>query len=82
MPMGIWCGGSRVLTIVCAVGIMAPPANPWPMRPMIICGRLCEKPHMTEKIVKRIVLFNRKARRPNTRVSHAVSGIITISDMR
>ena len=49
---------------------------------MIICGRLCENPHMTENSVKRIVLPNRKERRPNTRVSHAVSGIMTISDMR
>ncbi len=68
--------------IVCAVGIIAPPANPWPMRPAIICGSVVESPHMTEKSMKRVVFVSRNARNPNTRVSHAVSGIITISDMR
>jgi hypothetical protein len=82
MPIGIWCGGRRVLTMVWAVGIMAPPANPWPIRPMIICVRLCDRPHMTENTVNSTVLVNRKERRPKTRVSHAASGIMTISDMR
>jgi DHA2 family multidrug resistance protein len=37
---------------------------------------------MTENIVNRMVLLNRNERSPKTRVSHAASGIITISDMR
>ncbi len=37
---------------------------------------------MIENSVNRIVFDSRKARSPNTRVSHAVSGIITISDIR
>ncbi len=52
------------------------------MRPMIIIGRLCDRPHITENSVNRIVLLNRNMRRPNTRVSQAASGIITISDIR
>ena len=40
MPTGIWLGGRRVRTMVCAVGISAPPKNPCPTRPMIIIVRL------------------------------------------
>ena len=68
--------------MVCAVGIMAPPANPWPILPMIICARVCERPHIMEKPEKSTALTSRNLRRPNTRVSHAASGIMTISDMR
>jgi hypothetical protein len=68
--------------MVCAVGIMAPPVKPCPMRASTSMGRLVDSPHMTEKSVNSDALTTRKLRRPKTRVSQAASGIITISDIR
>ena len=82
MPTGICSRGRRVRMMVCAVGIIAPPVKPWPMRPATIIGSEVEKPHITENSVKSTALPSRKLRRPKTRVSHAASGIITISDIR
>src|SRR5471032_1442920 len=82
MPMAIWCRGKRVPMMVCAVGIIAPPANPWPMRPNTMPIKLLDMPQYIENRVNIIATPIRKRRRPNTRVSHAASGIMTISDIR
>ncbi len=68
--------------MVCAVGISGPPVKPCPMRPAIIMGNVCDQPHIIEKAMKSAEFVSKKLRRPNTRVSHAASGIITISDIR
>ncbi|MNT18811.1 hypothetical protein D3C72_1540320 [compost metagenome] len=82
MPMGIWWRGSRVRTMVCAVGIIAPPAKPCPIRPMTISGSEWDRPHIIENAVNSSAFHIRKRRSPNTRVSHAVSGMMTISAIR
>ncbi len=82
MPTGNCDNGRRVRIIVCAVGISAPPVKPWPIRPAIIMGNVCDQPHIIENAMKSAELASRKLRKPNTRVSHAASGIITISDIR
>ena len=79
MPTGIWCCGSRVRTMVCAVGISAPPKKPWPTRPMTMVVRSWLAPHMIEKTVNRMAQVSSRVRMPSTRDSHAVSGIITTS---
>ncbi len=68
--------------MVWAVGIMAPPVNPCPTRPRIIQARVCEEPQTTENTVNSTAQPSSRALRPNTRVSQAVSGIITISETR
>ncbi len=79
IPIGIWWGGSRVRTMVCAVGISAPPKKPWPTRPMIMNIRLWLKPHITEKTVNSDEHPSSSERMPRTRLSHALKGIITTS---
>ncbi len=79
MPTGISLGPSRVRMMVWAEGISAPPKKPWPTRPMIIVGRVCDRPHSMEKTVNRMADPTKRLRRPSTRCSHAVSGIITTS---
>ena len=68
--------------MVCAVGISAPPVKPWPIRPAIIIGSECDQPHIIENAMNSAEFVSRKLRSPNTRVSRAASGIITISDIR
>ena len=79
MPIGIWCCGRRVRTMVWAVGIRAPPKKPWPTRPITMVVRSWLAPHRTEKTVNSTAQVSSRVRMPSIRDSHAVSGIITTS---
>ena len=68
--------------MVIPVGIIAPPVKPWPTLPMIISVRFDENPQAIEKPMNNSAMIIRNRRNPNTRSSHAVSGMITISDTR
>ncbi len=68
--------------MVWAVGIIAPPVKPWPTRPTIIHARVWERPQTSENRMNSIPQPSSRVRRPSTRVSQAVSGIITISETR
>ena len=77
--MGICRGGRRVRTMVCAVGIRAPPKKPCPTRPRIMVGRSWATPQTIENKVNSPAQPRSSVRRPNTRVSQAERGIITTS---
>lgn len=82
VPMVCWLGGKRVATMVSAVGINAPPARPWPTRPMIIMVSEVDSPQTTEKAVNITAQISRKLRRPSVRTNQPVSGIMMISATR
>jgi hypothetical protein len=65
--------------MVWAVGIRAPPKKPWPTRPMIIEERSWLVPQTQEKAVNITTHPSSRVRRPNTRDSQALRGIITTS---
>ena len=55
-PTGCWALGSLVSTMVKAIGMRTPPANPWRPRITIMDGRSWVKAHATENNANRIVL--------------------------
>ena len=55
-PVGCCAFGSRVATMVNAIGISTPPAKPCRPRIAIISPRLCAKAHAMEKTAKKNVL--------------------------
>jgi hypothetical protein len=58
-PIGCFGLGKRVIMMVKAIGIRAPPANPWIARNTIICSRSVAKAQATEKTRNRIVVVRR-----------------------
>ena len=38
-------------------------------------GKLCDHPHIMENAINSVALASKKLRKPNTRVSHAASGV-------
>jgi hypothetical protein len=57
-----------------AIGCSAPPPTPWSTRAPIRMPRLVAAPQAAEASVKMTMHASRKRLRPNTALSHAVTG--------
>ena len=82
MPVARCLGVSIVETMVSAVGIIAPPKKPCPIRPKIITPNPVDRPQTTEEATNPIVQIIRNRRNPSSRSKKPASGIITISATR
>ena len=82
MPAARLDGGSFTITKVIAIGISAPPVKPCSMRNTIMLGKFQAAPHSVENSRNSAVVPIIYARRLNTRVNSAVSGMTMISATR